>query len=143
MQYDLNNPLDLRRFQERSAALAKKGTVVELTEKVHRTLNQNNYLHLLIGIVALEVGEGVDYVKQYYFKRLVNPGIFVVTKHDPLAGEVETLRSSADLSKEEMTNALDRFIRWGREQGWVMPEPGDEELLRSVEIEMGRYQRYL
>lgn len=143
MQYNLATQLDRQRIETRLASLKAKGAVVELTEKTFRSRNQNNYLHLLIGLVAMEVGETTAFVKDYYFKRLCNPDVFIIRKTDKYAGDVETLRSSADLTVEEMTTAIDRFSRWGREQGWVMPEPGDDALLRDLEIEMGRNARYL
>ena len=116
---------------------------MDLTEHTFRSSSQNRYLHLLIGLVALEVGETVEYVKETYFKRLVNPSTFIVEKTDKLVGQVETLRSSADLTKEEMSVAIDRFKMWGRQHGWAMPDPGDGEILRQLEIEMSRQGRYL
>lgn len=143
MQYNLANKLDTLRLQERLKHLSAKGAVVELTEKAFKTPNQNRYAHLLMGVVAMEVGEPVEYVKETYYKRLCNRDIFVVDKADRYAGQVETLRSITDLSKEEMSTSIDRFIKWGREQGWVMPSPTDESLLRELEIMMGRYKQYL
>ena len=143
MTYDLSQTLDRERFRTRCFYLISKGAAVDLTERTFRSTSQNRYLHLLIGLVALEVGESVEYVKETYFKGLVNPSTFIVAKEDKLAGKVETLRSSADLTKEEMSTAIDRFKMWGRQQGWVMPDPGDTEILRQLEIEMSRQGRYL
>ena len=143
MTYDLSQQLDRERFRTRCFYLISKGAAVDLTERTFRSSSQNRCLHLLIGLVAMEVGESVEYVKTTYFKRLVNASMFVVTKTDKLAGQVETLRSSADLTKEEMSTAIDRFKMWGRQQGWVMPDPGDTEILRELEIEMSRQGRYL
>lgn len=143
MLYDLRREIDRDRFQVRAAALAKRESVVELTEKVIRTTQQNAYLHLLIGVVALDTGTTLAYCKEVYFKRLVNAPTFVRKVTDAYAGEVETLRSSADLSKEEMSLAIDRFKRWGNENGIFMPEPGDEQRLREIEIEMGRMRGWL
>lgn len=143
MTYDLSQTLDRERFRTRCFFLISKGAAVDLTERTFRSTSQNRYLHLLIGLVALEVGESVEYVKETYFKRLVNPSTFIVAREDKLAGKVETLRSSADLTKEEMSTAIDRFKMWGRQQGWVMPDPGDTEILRQLEIEMSRQNRYI
>lgn len=143
MTYDLSQQLDRERFRTRCYYLISKGAAVDLTEHTFRSSSQNRYLHLLIGLVALEVGETVEYVKETYFKRLVNPSTFIVAKTDKLAGQVETLRSSADLTKEEMSVAIDRFKMWGRQQGWAMPDPGDGEILRQLEIELARQNRYL
>ena len=143
MQYNLANELDKRRFLERARSLADRGRFVELTDKALRSRAQNAYLHAIIGVVAMETGNTLSYAKETYFKRLVNPAIFIVEKDDPLAGKVTVVRSSADLTKEEMTTAIDRFKRWAAENGIYLPEPGDDALLRDIEIEMGRNAAYL
>lgn len=143
MQYDLSTKLDRERFSVKCRTLLDKGAVVELTEKSFRTTRQNSYLHLLIGVVAMETGNTLDYAKEMYFKRLCNPDIFVLETEDRYAGKVETLRSSADITKEEMSMAIDRFRRWGAENGIYMPSPEDSERLRDIQIEMGRQRQYL
>lgn len=143
MQYDLSQPLDRERFKARCNALFKKGCVVEMTERTFRSGQQNSYLHLLLGVVAMETGVTLDYAKKEYFKLLVNRDIFVRKTNDRFAGEIEVIRSSADLTKEEMSTALDRLKRWGAENGMYLPNPEDRELLRAIEIEMGRNRAYL
>lgn len=143
MQYVLSSELDKQRFITRADSLIKKGAIVELTEKAQRTKLQNNYLHLIIGVVAMETGNTIEYTKQEYFKRLVNAPIFAQEKEDRFLGKVTVLRSSANLSKEEMRTAIDRFQRWAAENGIYIPEPADVERLREIEIEMGRLRAYL
>lgn len=143
MIYDLSSELHRNTFLSRVDSLVRKGAVVEMTEKAFRSPNQNRYLHLLIGVVAIETGNTIGYCKEWYFKRLCNPDIFVVDKKDRFYGDIMTLRSSADLTKEEMSMAIDRFKRWGAENGIYMPNPDDESLLRSIEVEMGRMKSYL
>lgn len=143
MQYNLSSDLDQERFVNRANALLQKGVIVELTEKTFRSPNQNRYLHLLIGVVAMDTGVGLEYAKREYFKRLVNKDLFVIKKSDRFAGEIEDLRSSADLTIEEMSMAIDRFKRWGAENGFYMPNPEDTALLKEIEIEMGRLKMYL
>lgn len=143
MQYNLATDLDQERFVNRANALLQKRCVIELTEKTFRSPNQNRYLHLLIGIIAMETGVGLEYAKREYFKKLVNKDLFVIKKSDRFAGEIEDLRSSADLTIEEMSMAIDRFKRWGYENGFYMPSPEDTDRLRDIEIEMGRLKMYL
>lgn len=143
MILDLKNALDLQRFKAKVDKCLRDLPVVEFTEKIQRTSSQNRYLHLLIGMVAMDVGVTLEYAKQEYFKRLVNRDIFAIEVEDKFFGKVERLRSSAELNKEHMSMAIDRFKQWGREQGMCMPEPQDESLLRDIEIEMGRMKRYL
>ena len=143
MQYDLTSDFQRKAFLSRVDNLLERGVVVELTEKSIRTKGQNNDLHLLIGVVAMETGNTLDYCKEWYFKRLCNKDLFVTTKADKFAGQVEVIRSSADLTSAEMSTAIDRFKRWGADNGIYMPSPGDESLLREIAIEMGRNKAYL
>lgn len=143
MQYNLASAFERTAFQQKVNAYLDKGKVVELTEKTFRSRSQNSYLHLLIGVVALETGNTLADAKEYYFKRLCNRPIFEITKTDRLGNTFTALRSSADLTKEEMSMAIDRFKRWGAEQGIYMPSPEDKSLLRDIEIEMGRMKAYL
>ena len=143
MLCNLSNPLDRERFAARANALLQKGSVVELTEKTLRTLNQNSYLHLIIGAVAMDVGVTLEYAKREYFKKLVNADLFIRKEQDRFSGEIEVIRSSADLTKEEMSMAIDRFKRWGAENGFYLPSPDDKERLKYIEIEMGRIKQYL
>ena len=143
MLFNLKNSLDLERFKAKVDKCLRDLPVVEITEKTARTSSQNRYLHLLIGVVAMDVGVTLEYAKQEYFKKLTNRDVFCVEVEDKFCGKVERLRSSVELTKEEMSTAIDRFKQWGREQGMYMPDPQDESLLRDIEIEMGRMRRFL
>lgn len=143
MQYDLTNSLDKEKFKVKCNALYKKGAVVELTEKVFRTPNQNRYLHLLLGVVAMETGNTIEDVKREYFKNLVNPEIFRSYKTDTRGNTIAVFRSIVDVSQEEMSQAIDRFKRWASENGIYLPSPGDEERLKDIEIQIGRMKNYL
>ena len=143
MLYNLSNPLDRERFAARANALLQKGSVTELTEKTLRTHNQNSYLHLIIGVVAMDVGVTLEYAKREYFKKLVNADLFIRKEQDRFSGEIEVIRSSASLTIEEMSIAIDRFKRWGAENGFYLPSPEDKDMLKYIEIEMGRMRQYL
>ena len=143
MLYNLSNPLDRERFAAKANALLQKGSVTELTEKTLRTHNQNSYLHLIIGVVAMDVGVTLEYAKREYFKKLVNGDLFIRKEQDRFSGEIEVIRSSADLTIEEMSLAIDRFKRWGAENGFYLPSPEDKDMLKYIEIEMGRMRQYL
>ena len=143
MTYDFTIELDRLKADARWEALKRKGAVVDLTEKKTRTLNQNSYVHLIIGVVAMETGNTIEYVKEHYFKRLVNPDLFVRWKDDRLLGKTEYLRHSSELTKEEMTQAIDKFRNWAATEGWYLPSPDDKTLLQSVEYQMGKQRQYL
>lgn len=144
MLYDLHNEMHRSAFKARCNALYRKGGVVELTDRSRRTPAQNRYLHLILGWFAVEYGETVRYVKEEYFKRLVNPDLFVTRRHDRWLGDVTLLRSTRDLTTAEMSTAVDRFRDWSsREAGIYLPEANEEEMLRSMEVEVNRMSRYI
>lgn len=144
MLYNLSNPHDVELFRRRSDTLIANGAVVELTRKTQRSGNQNRYLHLLLGCFAIEVGNTLDYVKEQYFKRAANHALFVTKRRDAYLGEVEVLRSSADLTTEEMAIAINRFKDWAAQVAGVeLPEATDKGWLNAIEIEISKMQRYL
>lgn len=144
MLYDLTNPLDRDRFKRRCNALFTKQGIVELTEKTQRSSQQNRYLHLLLGYLAMETGNELDYVKEIFYKRAANKELFVRENDDQILGKVEYLRSSADLSKEEMTLSIDRFRNWSSQTaGIYLPTANEQEFLASIEYEMSRYKQWI
>lgn len=144
MLYNLTNPLDRDRFKRRCNALFTKQGIVELTEKTQRSSQQNKYLHLLLGYLAMETGNELDYVKEIFYKRAANKELFVRENDDQILGKVEYLRSSADLSKEEMTLSIDRFRNWSSQTaGIYLPTANEQEFLASIEYEMSRYKQWI
>lgn len=142
MIYDLKKESD--KADVRYEHLKKKGAVVELTEKTNRSLNQNSYLHLLFGIFAIEYGCSIRFVKDRFFKETVNPDLFVTKRRDKILGDVTELRSSADLTVEEMTTAIDRFKIWSsQEAGIFLPDSFTKEERYELERLMDRNKRYL
>ena len=143
MLYDLSKPLDVDRLHAKLKADLEAGSVVEYTRKTQRTPSQNRYLHFVLGVVALDTGNTLEYTKQEYFKRLVNADVFVIEKTDQYLGKVSVLRSTTDCTTEELSRAIDRFKRWAAENGIYIPDPEDSARLREVEIEMARASRWL
>ena len=143
MVYDLSSDFQRKAFLARVDNLMEKGAVVELTEKVFRSPIQNRYLHLLIGVVAIETGNTLEDAKKWYFKETCNSDLFHVQHRDKMGNYIDHIRSTAELTKEEMSMAIDRFKRWGAENGIYMPNPEDIHLLKQIEIEMGRMKSYL
>ena len=143
MTYDLSNIRQLDQFHYRTLNLIEKGAKVELRELTGRSKAQNSYLHLVLGVVAMDTGNTLAFTKDVYFKKLVNPDVFCVMKEDRIMGKVQVLRSSRDLTIEEMSMCIDRFKRWAADNGIYIPEPEDAERLKDIEMEMGRMKSYL
>lgn len=130
-------------FQKRAQSLMERGRLVDLTDHTTRTQRQNSYLHLLLGAVAIETGNTLEYVKEHYYKRAANADLYTIRTTDPFCGEVVTLRSSKDLTVEEMNLSLDRFRDWASQNGMYLPGRDDEAILQAIEVEMGRCRRWL
>lgn len=144
MLFNLATHIDRERFKRRSNDLFRKGGIVEVTEKTHRTTSQNAYLHLIIGHMALETGNTLEYVKREYFKITCNPEFFITSKHDPILDmTLQTLRSSAELTSAEMTIAIDRFRDWSAANGIYLPEAREREFLDEIQVETDRNKKYL
>lgn len=145
MLYDTGNPYKREQFMKRAEKLAGEGRLVDLTDATRRSTAQNAYLHVCIGIVAAETGNSSEYVKEKYFKELVNPGAFITgTDTDPFTGrERIRTRSTAEIPREELSAALDRFKKWAAEQGWYIPDPGEYAIIRQAMADLDRMGKFI
>lgn len=151
MLYNLKDPLHREQLKTKIAMLLEKAcAIIDVTEKkAKRSGQQNKYLHVILGYFALQTGDTLDWVKQKYFKTLVNAEIFIREKDDRWLGRVKFLRSSADLDSAEMSTAIERFRNWSSaEAGIYLPSDDennkqDQEFLNILEIEVSRNQKYL
>lgn len=143
--YDLSNELQCAQFKLRTSILAESGKIVELTEKKpRRTSNQNKYLHTLLGYLAVEMGHDLEWIKQQYYKKLINPDIFIRVVDDKYLGRIKVLRSSADLDTDEMSMSITRLRNWSaQEAGVYLPSADEERLIQLMEIEIERNKEYL
>ena len=158
MNYDLTDKNNRLRFIRRCNALLKnQRTNVCLIDESNRTLNQNKYIHVLCRILAQDIGVTEQYAKQVYFKELANPDIFITCTKDPLTNEmVKITRSTCDLTINEMRRAIDRFIIWGADNGYELPEARlnddgtmefrtehEKDMFHQAEIETSKAEEYL
>ena len=144
MLYDCSNPLDRENFLARANLLASRGEIVSLSAKRQRTLRQNSYLHVILEYFACQYGESPEYVKREYFKILVNPDIFVINKNDRFRGTVYDVRSSSDLTTEEMTTAIERFRNWSsKEAGIYIPTAEEGAVICQMELEIARNKKFV
>lgn len=144
MIYDLSNKLQRESFKIRTNNLYLKGGIVELIDKKPRTLKQNSYLHLILSYFACETGNTLEFVKQEYYKRLVNSELFIKEINDQFLGKISILKSSKDLSKDEMTLSIERFRNWSsQEAGIFLPDSSSKEMLMQMEIEVNKNKQYI
>lgn len=145
MVYDTSNPLDNANFLLRAKKLADKGVIVDLTEKKpRRSLPQNKYLHVILAYFGAQTGNTLEWVKQQYYKKLVNPDLFIREKEDKYLGRIKVLRSSADLDTSEFSLSIERFRNWAaQEAGIYIPSADEAMLVQQMEIEIERNKEFL
>ncbi len=142
MIFDTSKKEQGKKFKDRANFLYKKGAKIEILEKsIKRTYSQNNYLHLILGWFALEYGETVDYIKQEFFKKIVNENVFKYEFINFKTGEVrEAWKSTAQLTKLELTEAIERFRNYSAEHmNLYLPEPKDIAHLDEISNEMEKH----
>ena len=145
MIYDTSNLLDKANFLIRAKKLAESGKVIELTEKKpRRSLPQNKYLHVILAYFGAQTGNTLEWVKQQYYKKLVNPDLFIREKEDKYLGRIKVLRSSADLDTSEFSLSIERFRNWAaQEAGIYIPSADEAILIQQMEIEIERSKEFL
>lgn len=146
MIYNPTNEIDAQRSIEKLKYFIKKKKVFELRQKqVSKTYPQIKYVHLIMGLFALEYGETLEYIKLEYFKKLVNPEIFEYEFINRKTGEIrKEYKSLADVTKDELTLAINRFRDYSsKEAGIYLPEPSDLAIMQQIEIELTNNKQYL
>lgn len=134
MLYNLQDKAQSELLRARLAQLEQRGAWVEVTEKSAKTSNQNRYLHACFGYLGAQLGYSRDYVKRVFFKQYSNAALFVIEKTDMDGRKYKDMHSTADLSKEEMSLAIDRFRNWtAREAGTYIPSPEDMNAVLYME----------
>lgn len=145
MIYDNSNPLEKANFLLRAEKLAEGGKVAELTEKMpKRTIPANRYLHVILAYFGAQTGNTLEWVKQQYYKKLVNPDIFIREQTDKYLGKVRILRSSADLDTREFSISIDRFRNWAAHEACIyIPSAEESILIQQMEIEIEKNKEFL
>jgi hypothetical protein len=145
MIYNLSSPLDKANFLLRAKKLAESGVIVDLTEKKpRRSLPQNKYLHVILAYFGAQTGNTLEWVKQQYYKKLVNPDLFIREKEDKYLGRIKVLRSSADLDTSEFSLSIERFRNWAaQEAGIYIPSADEAILIQQMEICIERDKNFL
>ena len=136
MKYDLSKSFEKEQFSVKAKYLAKKGSLVELTEKKKkRSLNQNAYLHVLFGIFGLEFGLTTDEAKQVIKER------FLGYKKEGIGRGF--VRETSRLSKDEMITFIDQFKRFAAEHGIHLPDSEDYYTIQLAMESIKANEKYL
>ena len=138
MIYDLNDPrqyMDALDFIEH----AKQNNIQISLEnkKQQRTTQQNKYYWLILRYFGLQYG-CTKTEAEYYFKQICNPDIFCRKKKDKEDRIIYIVRSTSQLTKQEMISAINNFSVWCSQRQIELPRPEDKEMLRSAEQQVER-----
>lgn len=125
--------------------LIKKGAVINLTEKhPQRSLAQNNLLHLQLSYFASQYGCSEEEAKVDFFKRKWNPDIFIRVGVNKKGREITYLRSSAELSTDEMTTAINRFRYMSLTEADIyLPSPEDRDFIVHCQQEIENNKEFI
>ena len=141
MIYLLANPQAVAEAKEYLNQAIRNGWKIEIIRKQRtRSLPQNAFFHLLLGYFGMQFGTTMNEpltIKEAKTEIKREFGdIFVYFKNDK-----PYIRSSADLTTEEMSIVIDRLYKFAAEQGISLPLVNNEENidLMKNEIEKCKY----
>ena len=145
MMYNTNNPLEVQNLRLKIEKMIEKHSMVEVVEKKAKTLQQLKYLHTILAYFGLQTGNTMDEVKTCYFKRIVNKDLFVRKKHDNILGtDKQYLISTANLTKDELSEAIERFRNWSSNvAGIYIPSSEEYIALLHIEHDIQNSKKYL
>lgn len=113
MKYDLSIVSERERADKYYERLKKQGARIQIKKFVpKRSLNQNDYWYKLLDIMAKEIGEDKEYLKQ-----VVKWECAFYKEHK---GRI-IYRSSADLDKKEFGKLIDKTVELAEIAGIRLP----------------------
>ncbi len=139
MKYDLKDTIQADLAFGYLQTLVEQESEVEVKKLIrNRSLNQNSYLHLLLGAFGANFGYNLQESKQLY--KQINKDIYYYTKENR-GKKLDFVRSSADLDKEEMAKTIDKFMQMSEQAGYKLPPAEDQGWIRELEndVEMNRH----
>jgi len=129
-------------YKQRSVALSdisklKDGDYTYTLERVtkKRTLSQNAYLHLLIGLFTKELNELGNTFSEQKVKELLKFKFLKVDEIDQSTGEVigQRIRHTSELNTEELNKFIDDIIQYGAEMfHFNLPYPNEQLTLSEL-----------
>ena len=142
MILDLKNTYEVQKARKKLEGWIEKGVTIDMKQKrVSRTLDQNKYLHVCIGLFGVELGYTLAEAKTL-LKRECD--FMVYDKADKDGAYSRFLRSTASLSKDECREFIDWIRNYASWNGCYLPS--SEEFLEKqlyFERELDKNKQYL
>ena len=150
MIFNLHNEYERQKYKEYvnkvyvECVNAPLGIVEVKKKHLQRSSNQNAYLHVCLGYFASEFGGTIEEVKFEIFKKKLNKDIFLRKRKNKSGVEIDYYRSSSDLDRKEMTDAIERFRNWSSAvAGLYIPAPNETEAILAAQQQMEEYSEFL
>ncbi|AVR47231.1 hypothetical protein C7S20_19330 [Christiangramia fulva] len=141
MIFNTKIPIQREQAIERFEYLVKnEKRIAIIDKKPKRTMKQNRYLHLLLGMFGLHFGYTLEEVKQDIFKKVVNPDTFYEGDKEYYGTKVDKWRSTADLDKGELTICIERFRNFSNDLGFYLASPEEHAQLQHYENELSKHE---
>lgn len=117
MKYNLSTPEEVEQVKQYLQKLIEKEAKIELKEvRPQRSLNQNNYLYLILSMYAIETGYNVEEIKLL----LKNDMAYLMTYQK---NGLTFPRSTASLDSKEMTDFIEFTRNHAGLNGIYLPDP--------------------
>ena len=107
-----------------------------------RSGRQNRYLYFCLAWFAHSYGCTEIESKEIYLKQFAAPQIFEVRHVDDKGRSATYYRSTADLSKDEMSMAIRNFRAYASINGIEIPDANDDISIRYCEQQMQRTKNF-
>lgn len=134
-KYDLSNEYDKKAASFKFQKLMEKGKYIDLTEKRQaRTIQQNKYLHIVFGVIAMEYGLTMDETKQLMKVKFGEK--YSKKSH-------EFVKSTADYNTLEMTIFIEKMRDFFAVEGLYIPSPDESTIINQVSRDMDKSKQYL
>lgn len=147
MKYDLKLHIDREKIFNKILQLLKtKDKVVELKEKREQRSNfQNSYLHALLAIAAIEVGETKEYMKQTVYKETVNRDEFKTEFHNKKKNYTRPKwKSTKDMNTKETSIQIERFRNFAASRMCYLFSADEYKANRvAIDNDIVRHKEYL
>lgn len=144
MIYDCNIDFDINRAKTRFEQLLNKRKKIKLEEITTRSIQQNSYLHLIIGWFSIEYGDTLEYCKKEFYKKTCNKELFEFEKTNKFTGEIsKDYKSSKELTKDQMTLSIERFRNYSSKNGIYLPSADEKNFLESISFELKKHEKYM
>jgi hypothetical protein len=141
MRFNLSLPHDARNAAVEFTRLMDLGANIELKKvAVRRSLPQNRYLHLLLGAFGAHFGLSREEAKMEY--KRVNKDLYFY-RRIVMDETKEYVRSSRDLTKDQMTKSIERFRAFAELHGCPLPAATDQAWLQNIENVIEQMEQYL